>query len=200
MTYQLESGLIIPGKPSEERYSNPDIPKPHQANWLPGVAAQLTDHGIPTKVLVMPEPYAPDYDQWKWELNRHPLGPESTVIGHSAGAGFMLRVMSENPDLHIARLILVGLWHDREHRCGKTFFDYDFDPDFISRVGRTSLYHDSTDMDDAAARASVDWLLSSVHDPSAIIVHDMPGYGHFMLGNKMTSTDFPELVEEALRP
>jgi len=44
----------------------------------------------------MPEPYSPDYAKWCSVFKQFVIDSDTQLIGHSCGAGFLLRYLSEN--------------------------------------------------------------------------------------------------------
>jgi uncharacterized protein len=187
----MNNVLILHGKPKKERYLDPAQPKPHQANWLPWLAEQLEQRGVAAAIPAFPEPYAPDYESWRSTFEQYQVSEHTGIVGHSAGAGFILRWLSENQNITIERAVLVAPWHDTNHEYGKDFFDYDLDSNLASRVGRLVIFNS---IDDS----------KNIHDSVSMIrgvikgirYREFEGYGHFMLGNNMNSTQFPELLEE----
>ena len=187
----MKNALILHGKPKKERYLDPEQPKPHQANWLPWLAEQLEVRGVTTEIPEFPQPYAPDYNRWRTTFEQHTVTNHTGIVGHSAGAGFILRWLSENSSTEIERVVLVAPWHDKNHEYGKDFFDYDIDPNLANRVGRLVIINSIDDGQNI--QDSVSMIREAIE---GIHYREFEGYGHFMLGNKMNSTDFPELLEE----
>ncbi len=146
---------------------------------------------MPTDICEMPAPYAPDYDAWRVVFEQSNITPETSAVGHSAGAGFILRWLSENPGIELDYVGLVALWHDETHRYGAEFFNYTFDPGIADRVGKIAVFH-SLD-DSPGIQLAVNWLLEQI---PTIDYHEFSGHGHFMLGNNMDSQEFPELLDD----
>jgi predicted alpha/beta hydrolase family esterase len=177
----MKNAVILHGKPSKERYLDPIRPKPHQANWLPWLAGELESKGIPV-------PYAPDYPAWQRVFERHDVTKDTAVIGHSYGAGFIIRWLSENKDRTLDRVVLVGPSHHKNHESGRAFYNYDVDPNLAERVGKISILN-STD-DTPNIQESVALLMDTIPGINYTEVH---GFGHFMLGNNMTTVELPEI-------
>lgn len=79
-----------------ERYENPNELKPHVANWFPWISRQLVAKSV--AVPAMPKPYFPVYDDWKNVFEAHPVDSNTALVGHSAGAEFLLRWLSEKSE------------------------------------------------------------------------------------------------------
>lgn len=183
--------LLVPGKPTRERYENPDIPKPHEANWFPWIASEVGTAGIRASIAVMPRPYEPVYEDWKTAFESLGVVDEKTsLVGHSAGAEFQARWLSENKDVHVDRVVWVAPYCDRKRKYGD-FSDYVLDTGLTERVGRLAIFN-SID-DDPAIQAYAHELAEAL--PSARLV-EFEDFGHFMIGNNMKGPEFPELLQE----
>jgi predicted alpha/beta hydrolase family esterase len=188
----MQSVVFAHGKPPRERYENPDLPKPHEANWFPWAAKQLEQKGIAAAVPALPRPYHPVFADWKESFPVHDVGRDTGLVGFSAGAEFLLRLFSEDPDIEAEPLILVAPWRDVDGKYDD-FSKYTLDPSIGERVGRLTLIssRDDSEVIQANARA----IASTIRGAKLL---ELDGYGHFMLGNNMTSEAFPELIRELL--
>jgi len=187
----MNSLILIPGKPTRERYENPKEPKPHEANWFPWIADEVGKVGIRASVAVMPRPYHPVYEDWRKVFES--LGPidESTgLVGHSAGAGFQARWLSENRDVRVDRVVWVAPYRDVAGKYGD-FSRYVLDTGLTERVGSLTIFN-STD-DDPPIQEYAHELAAAL--PAARLV-EFEGYGHFRIGHNMSGPEFPELLHE----
>lgn len=189
----MRNALILHGKPTRERYENPELPKPHEANWLPWIRSELGKRGVATAIPAFPKPYAPDYEKWSELFERYEPDSRSAIVGHSAGAEFALRWLSEHDSARIRQLILVAPWTDTTGKYGD-FSNYELDPTIEQRIGSISLFN-SLD-DSQAIQDSVLRLRKAL--PKAEYV-EFKNHGHFMFGNNMTSKKFPELLARLIR-
>jgi predicted alpha/beta hydrolase family esterase len=187
----MNNAIILPGKPKKERYLDPTQPKPHEANWLPWLADQLEQRGVPTVVVAMPRPYEPIYEDWCRTFEALAVGVGTIIIGHSAGAGFIIRWLSEHSEISIAQLILIAPWHDSHHEYGKEFFDYVIDAGLAQRVSRITIVNSIDD-----GQSIQDSVVLLRQEIPGINYVELQGYGHFMLGNAMSTTMFPRILEE----
>lgn len=188
----MTNALILHGKPTRERYENPNEPKPHEANWLPWLAGELARRGIRTAIPAFPEPYFPRFDQWKEVFEEHEVNKDTVVVGHSAGSEFALRWLSENSEAHVNRLLLIAPYQDVGRKYGD-FSDYRLDEDLHRRVGRITIFNSSDD--DIAIRNRAQALRTVF--PSAHYV-EFADMGHFRLGHNMDTIEFPQALEELL--
>lgn len=185
----MKNAIILHGKPSRERYENPEIPKPHRANWLPWLGRELWNHGIPAAIPPLPKPYFPVYKAWRVQFERQKINECTALIGHSAGAEFILRWLSETQE-PVERVALVAPYHDFERKYGN-FSDYELDPELAQIVGRVTILN-SLD-DDPPIQKNVERIMTAIPGVNLIT---FTNHGHFRLGNNMTSEQFPELLQE----
>jgi predicted alpha/beta hydrolase family esterase len=186
----MRRAIILHGKPSQERYENPDIPKPHVANWLPWVGKKLTQSGVFVSIPAFPKPYYPVYKDWKYVFESETINKYTGLIGHSTGADFILRWLSENKDVSIERAVLIAPWHDTTGKYGK-FSDYELDTSLANRIGKLTIFN-SLD-DSAAIQANVQRLMDEIPETRLV---QFTNFGHFMLGNNMQTNEFPEILDE----
>jgi predicted alpha/beta hydrolase family esterase len=187
----MNSLILVPGKPTRERYENPKEPKPHKANWFPWIANEAGKVGICASIAVMPRPYYPVYDAWKSVLESlGPIDENTGFVGHSAGAELQARWLSENKDVRVGRVVWVAPYRDKTGKYGD-FSRYVLDAKLTERVGRLTIFN-STD-DDPQIQEYAHELVGAL--PAARLV-EFEGYGHFRIGHNMSSPEFPELLQE----
>ncbi len=185
----IHNAIIVHGKPSKERYDNPHLPKPHKANWLPWVSRELEQKGIHTEIPEMPKPYSPDYKAWAEVFPGSLINEATGLIGHSAGAEFLLRWVSEHPELKAEQLVLVAPYTDNARKYGE-FSQYQLDTNLGKRIGKVTILNSLDDSE--AIQQNAQRLANDI--PEAQIIN-LNGYGHFMLGNAMLRPEFLELLD-----
>lgn len=186
----MKNAIILHGMPDKEEY----LKSPHQTtkHWIPWVREHLGINNIPVDVPELPEPYKPNYKAWKKVFEESYITEDTQLIGHSAGAGFLVRWLSENK-VQVGRVVLVAPWLDTEKHLkekfdNNTFFDFTIDPDFPSRTESTTIFVSNDDE-------------GYIHDSVALLQDVCPGIqikkfkdkGHFTLDD-MGTPEFPELV------
>jgi predicted alpha/beta hydrolase family esterase len=187
------NALLVPGKPSEQRFKSAKELDPSDSNWIPWVKRRLTLRNIFAVAVDVPRPHKPDYEAWRKEFERHEVGVTTTLIGHSAGAGFLLRWLSENPDVNVYKTALVAPWTD-PNRKYRDFGDFEIDSNITERcIGGVAVLYDP--QDDPQTLASLKTVREKLPEAD---VYAMAGFGHFMIGNNMKGPEFPELVELVL--
>jgi predicted alpha/beta hydrolase family esterase len=177
------NALILHGKPGKAEFYDPAVPSPSNHHWLPWLAKQLIVRNIPAHTPEMPLAYAPDYPTWRRELERHDITPRTLFAAHSCGAGFLLRWLSEHPDVTVGRVVLVAPWLDPTGRQAPGFFDFTLDRRVVTRTGGLTLFHSDDDFDDI--QVSVGTIRDSL---AGLRYREFHGYGHF------ARTTFPELL------
>lgn len=187
----MKNAVILHGMPDKEEY----LKSPHQTtkHWIPWIKAQLIarDMGVDTPEL--PEPYEPNYEAWKKVFEESYITEDTQLIGHSAGAGFLVRWLSENK-VQVGKVILIAPWLDTEKHLqekfdNNTFFDFTIDPDFPSRTESTTIF--VSDDDEGYIHESVALLQN--YCPT-ITIKKFHNHGHFTLSD-MGTVEFPELLK-----
>lgn len=184
----MRNAVFVHGKPPRERYENPSEPKPHAANWFPWITEQLVEQNIAVAVPEMPKPYFPVFDDWKEVFEQHSIGPQTALVGHSAGAEFILRWLSQNEHATAERVVLLAPYKDYDGKYNG-FSDYQLDTELVERVGKLTILHSSDD-DTPIIRRSyelAEQLTGAQHNV-------LRGYGHFRIGHNMTSPALPPLL------
>lgn len=188
----MRNAVILHGKPKRACYEQDPAFRPSQAHWFPWAKERLEACGIPTSTPDMPDAHTPNHQAWLARFKEEQVGPETTLIGHSYGAGFILRMLHEAPGQEVDRVILVAPWMDPKERYGD-LFRFRRDPHIDQRIGSMTMFYSSRDDQEAQTTAI---RLQYAHPEMAIV--DIPRYGHFMLGNTMPSPAFPELLDQVL--
>lgn len=185
----MRNAIFLHGKPTRERYDNPSEPKPHVANWFPWISKQLENIGVEVSVPALPMPYFPVYKDWRRVFEGQRIDEQTVLVGHSAGAEFILRWLSENSEQRTEQVVLVAPYHDFARKYGD-FSEYTLDSDLVARTGSLAIINS---IDDAEPiQRNVDRLMDAL--PGAKLV-ELDGFGHFRIGDTMTSEAFPQLLD-----
>lgn len=185
--------ILIHGMPDKEEYFSDEKPSSSNKHWLPWIQKKLAIKEILSQALEMPHPYNPIYKDHCEVFEQMKISSETILVGHSCGAGFLLRYFSEHPKLSPKKIILVAPWIDPEPRELTTgFFDFEIDPTLTDRTGLVVFY--STDDDDVCVKSAE--IIKGVL-PNATY-HKFDNKGHFTKGDLGTE-EFPELLKEILR-
>jgi predicted alpha/beta hydrolase family esterase len=190
----MKNAIIIHGKPGKKEYYSDEYPVSSNFAWIPWLQKQLIINDIKTDTPEMPHAYEPQYKIWKTEFERFDITPETILVGHSCGGGFLLRWLSENKEIKVGKVILVAPWIDPEKENKYDFFrDFEIDPDFTQRTSETVVFTSDNDFESCRESASI----VSRTSPEVRVV-TFEGYGHF-IPSHMGTDIFLELLEEILK-
>lgn len=191
MSSKNRNAIIVHGKPSKEKYYNASYPGPARANWLPWASQKLLETGYAEiAVPEIPTPYQPSYDKWVDGLMDHQIDKDTLVIGHSFGVAALVEYMNRHQAVEVERFIGVAPWFDPQHRyaqAGPPLLDAKLQDRTVNGI---DIFYSSADSEEVLA--SVKALRATL--PKARL-HNIPEYGHFMIGNSMSSAEFPELIK-----
>lgn len=184
----MKNAILIHGTCDKEEYFDDSFPSLSNSHWFPWLQKQLLINNIFTQTPEMPEAYMPNYGKWLSEFKKFEINQDSILIGHSCGAGFLLRYLSEN-DITINKLILVAPWLDPGREKTTDFFDFDINQGISKRIKEIHLLYSLDDDND---------ILKSVkiieNNLKNMKIHKFSNYGHFTFGH-MKTDKFPELLD-----
>lgn len=117
------------------------------------------------------------YDEWEKIMDRQDINPETVLIGHSAGGGFVLKYLAMHPDLKVKQVVLVAPWIDAEGFQPLGFYkNLKLDNAIVARAEQgIDLMISDDDM--PHIKTSFDKIMQNM---SEIRVHRFSGYGHFV--------------------
>lgn len=178
--------------PSKEEYFNSETKSPSNTHWLPWIQKQFLLKNILAQTPEMPEPYWPVYEDWAKIFEQLSPDEDTICIGHSCGAGFLVRWLSENTSRKLGQVILVAPWIDPENpKYLKTgFYIFNLDENIATRTNALAVIY-STD-DDKYNVDSAEILIEKIKN---IKVLKFENKGHFCLDDLGTE-EFPELLQE----
>lgn len=188
----MKNAIILHGTSDKEEYYSDKYPSASNFHWLPWLQKQLLIKDIHAVTPEMPHGYAPDYDVWKKEFERYEITPETILVGHSCGGGFIVRYLSENKDMTVGNVILVAPWLDPDKVKQNDFFEFKIDKDLATRTKNITIFHSDNDMD--SVQRSVQMIR---HEIENIDYREFHNKGHFCLSDLRTDA-FPELLNTVL--
>jgi len=189
----MKNAIIVHGKPSKENYYSEEHPSSSNFAWIPWLQKQLIIHDIKTDTPEMPYSYRPDYALWKKEFERFDVTAETIVVGHSMGGGFLVRWLSEYPEVKIEKAILVAPSLDPLRQSETGFCEFTLDPSLTERVNKLVVF--TSDNDSKKAQMSVKMITDALPTTEVKL---FSGFGHF-IPEHMGKSTFEELVEEILK-
>ena len=190
----MKNAIIVHGKPGKEEYYSDEYPSPSNFAWIPWLQKQLIIHDIKADTPEMPMAFEPQYELWRAEFERFDITPQTILVGHSCGGGFLVRWLSEHKDMQVGTVVLVSPWVDPEKENKYDFFrNFEIDPNFPARCDKVIAY--TSDNDFVHCKESVELIKQIAPD---IMVREFEGMGHF-IPMHMGKDEFPELLEEILK-
>ncbi len=130
--------------------------------------------------------------EWKRVFDQFSITSDTTLVGHSCGAGFLLRWLGENR-IEVDKLILVAPWLD-PIKNRKGFLDFQIDKTIQERIKELHIFYSDNE--------SVEGVKESVDVISKILssakIRTFKGMGHLTF-EEMKTEKFPELLETILK-
>lgn len=185
----MNNAVILHGMPSREEYFDPYNPSESNKHWLPWTQKQLVIHDILAQTPELPTPYEPEYEKWLDVFKRFHIDEHTILIGHSCGAGFLVRWLSEN-NIKVGTVILVAPFLDPDGDEVKSdFFDFQISKKLSKNTKNLCIFY-STD-DNQEILTSVEQILVS---DDKIESRKFTDKGHFTYDD-MKTEKFPELLK-----
>ncbi len=184
----MKRAIILHGTCSRRDYYDEKVPALSNQHWIPWLQKQLIARDILAYAPDMPFAFKPDYEIWRGEVERFDIGPETMLVGHSTGGGFWVRWLSEHPDVHVGKVVLVAPWLDPNNIKKTTFFDFKIDQNLVRRTNGLIIF--ASDNDHLGIRWSVETFRANLPGHTYREFHN---YGHYM-----DIQSFPELLEALL--
>ncbi len=187
--------IVMPGRPDRDEHYDPTSPSNSENHWYSWLKRQLILKDIHAVVVEPPFPFRPRYDEWKREFERFDILPDTILVGHSCGGGFLVRWLSEHKDKKVGKVVLVAPWLNPDNNPVSDtadFFKFEIDPYLASRTAGVTIFN--SDNDDISIHTSVQIIRDTVKD---IQYKEFHNYQHFCL-EEMGTTAFPELLATAL--
>jgi len=186
----MQNAIILHGKANHTKYYDSAFASPSNASWFPWIQKQLLMMEILAQTPEMPTPWKPEYSTWSREFERFSITPETILVGHSFGAGFLVRWLSEHNNIRVGKVVLVAPWVDPDRTGGSgDFFDFAFDSSLPERTAKTIIF-DSND-DFPGAQISAKMIREAI---PGVSYREFDKYGHFT-----QITEFLELRDELLQ-
>ena len=146
-------------------------------NWLQFQIEK--DRDIIMQILKFPHAHAllMKYAEWEKIMDFQDINEKTTLIGHSAGGGFVLKYLAKHPNLKVKQVILVAPWIDTDNFQPNGFYkDFDLNNDIINQTtDGIDMLVSSDDMPEILS--SIDKIKQNIHD---IRVHQFENRGHFI--------------------
>ena len=189
----MKNAIILHGGPDREEYYDPKVPSESNAHWLPWLQGQLLKKDIAAATPEVPHAFDRNWKTWNREFERFDITPETILVGHSTGAGFIIKYLSIHREVKVGKVILVAPFLDPSHQKTKNFFDdFEIDPNLVSRTSGITIFNSDNDEEDI--HKTVEILRENLQGVQYKQFHN---YGHFCYED-MKTVEFPELLSETL--
>ena len=187
----MKNAIIVHGMPDKDEYYSSEGQTMSNSHFIPWLQKELQVRDIKADAPEMPHSYQPDYATWSREFERFDVMSETILIGHSCGAGFLVRWLSEHRDVVVAKVVLVAPWLNTESEVATDIFDFVIDNDLTKRM--SIVMFESTNDDDYVQK-SVSKLHRELPD---ITFRVFENNGHFCVGD--IGLTFPALLDECIK-
>ena len=181
---------ILHGCPSDiEKAMNPET-RTYNKHWIPWLKEQLVARGIDVETPLMPNPWAPDYVEFRKEFEKFPVSEDDILIGHSCGGAFLVRWLGDSKQ-KIAKLILVAPWKvpDAGDRLREEYYGFEIDKTIPDRVGEIVMFTSDNEEEDGKKSVKI------FHEALGGKLVELPDKGHYTMKD-MGTTVFPELLAQ----
>lgn len=191
----MKTAIIIHGVCEDrDEYMREFGPPKSDAHWYPWVVGKLCLQGILTQRPEMPNAYIAGgmkYGEWADTFGNFRIDSDAILIGHSAGAGFLLKYLSLNPGISCRQLILVAPWTDPVGEAGDFMAGWDGDPELPRRSGKIDVFFSADDAERIIE--SVRRIRGKYESAPNLKIQKFADKGHFCLSE--IGREFPEILE-----
>ena len=143
------NAIIVHGMPDKDEYYDPNTAAGGNFHWLPWLQKQLIIRDIKADNPFIPYSYNPTYENYKREFERFDINPETILVGHSNGAGFLVKWLSENKNVRVNKVVLVAPWIDPDKTLNTGFYDdMRIDPELKNRTNSLVIFISDDDDED----------------------------------------------------
>lgn len=182
----MKAAIILHGMPSKAEHYRKEGKSNSNKHWLPWIQHELIIHDILAQTPEFPHPYNPVYEGWFEVFQRFEINEDTMLVGHSCGAGFLIRFLSEN-NVKVGKVALVAPWLD-PHKTLKTgFFDFEIDKEMVKKTAGIKIFFSTDDSQDVTV--GTNYLREKLKD---VEVEEFNDKGHFCFEDMQTEK-FPEL-------
>lgn len=181
---------ILHGCPSDaEKAMNPET-RTYDKHWIPWLKEQLVARGIDVETPLMPNPWAPDYAEFRKEFEKFAVSEDDILIGHSCGGAFLVRWLGDSKQ-KVAKLILVAPWKvpDAGDRLREEYYGFEIDKTIPDRVGEISMFTSDNEGEDGKKSVKI------FHEALGGKLIELSNKGHYTMGD-MGTPEFPELLAQ----
>lgn len=189
---RMKNVIIVHGRPGKTEYYSDKYPSSSNFHWIPWLQKQLMIKDIKADTPEMMHAYAPEWDIWRTEFERFDVTPDTVLIGHSNGAGFLVRWLSENKSANVQKVILVAPSFNEGELTDGTFFNFEIDSTLNTRVEEIVIFNGLKD--GQRVQESVVKIMDTV---SGVKLVEFPDNAHFVTDD--IGIEFTQLLDEVIK-
>ena len=182
----MSNCYIIHGSPAtdEEPVSE------YAGHFMPWLKRELDSRGIDTKIVLMPEPWKPQYDKYLKVFSKLDVNEDIILVGHSSGGTFLIRWLSEL-DVRIKKLVIVAPWiiAPKGDKFREAFYDFSINEDIRNRVKEIVFFTSNNEEKDGKISLEI------LHNAIGGKIISLNNRGHYCI-EEMESEEVPDLLKE----
>lgn len=161
----------------------------YPGNWKHWLQFRVEkDHDVIMQIPKFPHAHAllMKYDEWEKIMDFQDINPDTAIVAHSAGGGFVLKYLAKHPKLHVRQVVLVAPWLDAEGVQPFGFYqDFDLNDNIVNQSTH-GIDLMTSDNDMPTILKSFDKIKALM--PS-IKIHEYQNRGHFIC------PELPDILE-----
>lgn len=189
----MKKAILLHGWSDKSEYYDSSLPSASNHQWHPWLQKQLQLHDIDAQTPEVYMGWRLEYDDWRQAFERYQPDENTMLVGHSCGGGFIVRWLTENPNVRVGKVVLVAPWLNPDNYEPDTkFFEFTINPRIVDQTQGLTIFESDNDMD--TVKASVALLRDTLQDVEYKTFHNK---GHFCIED-LGGNEFPELRDYLL--
>ena len=187
----MRNCIIVHGSNSTEEDSKTGKSE-NLRHWEPWLKRKLEENKIKTSNELYPQDWLPDYNKWKDLFERNEINKNTTLVGHSTGAAFIIRWLVEN-NVKVDKVILVApsIVNTDKSKMLSRLKDFEYDSRLKEKFNEIIVFYSDNDDEDIIESAK------QVHKRLGGKLIHIKGMDHFCFSD-MKTEEFPELFKNIL--
>ena len=160
----------------------------YHGNWKHWLQFRVEkDHDIIMQIPKFPHAHAllMRYDEWEKVMDFQDINPNTIIVAHSAGGGFVLKYLAAHPNIKVKQVVLVAPWVDTENEQPNGFYNgFDLNNNIIKQTSHgIDIMISNDDMPEIMSSfAKIEQNMPDIR------IHKFTGRGHFL------TSELPEIL------
>ena len=168
------NAIIVHGCSDQEEYTSTAYPSPSNLWFIPWLQKQLLLKDVLTQTPEMPTPFRAEYDEWKKVIEQFRINNSTILVGHSCGAGFLLKWLGET-EIKIRKLVLVAPWLDLGNTTN-ALLNFQLNSNVVTKAHEIHLLISDDDFSENV-KESAEHIINTL---TGIHIHRFKNKGHFV--------------------